>query len=90
MPEVGGLGTLVPRHAEAWGALGGHLSPEDVDFPRGQVNWRTEDVRFLLLPNPARLPAGWRDRIRARFGLRMRSPREFIAQQSANQAACPV
>jgi transposase InsO family protein len=23
-------------------------------------------------------------------GLRMRSPREFIAQQSANQAACPV
>ncbi len=38
------------------------------------------------------LPAWFEDynTIHPHSGLRMRSPREFIAQQSANQAACPV
>lgn len=55
------------------------------DYAR--VNPRPDAISVLQ-----KLPAWFEDynTIHPHSGLRMRSPREFIAQQSANQAACPV
>ncbi len=55
------------------------------DYAR--VNPRPDTISVLQ-----QLPAWFEDYNTAHphSGLRMRSPREFIAQQSANQAACPV
>jgi putative transposase len=55
------------------------------DYAR--VNPRPDAISVLQ-----QLPVWFEDynTIHPHSGLRMRSPREFIAQQSANQAACPV
>lgn len=55
------------------------------DYAR--VNPRPDAISVLQ-----QLPAWFEDynTVHPHSGLRMRSPREFIAQQSANQAACPV
>lgn len=52
-----------------------------------RVNPRPDALSVLQ-----RLPAWFADynAVRPHCGLRMLSPREFIAQQSATQAACPV
>ncbi|WP_157985966.1 integrase core domain-containing protein [Teichococcus vastitatis] len=55
------------------------------DYAR--VNPRPDAISVLQ-----QIPAWFEDynTIHPHSGLRMRSPREFIAEQSANHAACPV
>lgn len=69
VPAIGGFRTLDAGHAEVWPRLRGSLSPDYGAYPRGWVNWRAEDDRYLLLLDPVLLGRGWRDRIAARFRL---------------------
>lgn len=71
VPSVSGFRTLELGHAEAWPRLRGSLSPDYGDYPRGRVNWRAEDDRYLLLLDPVLLRGDWRERIAARFRLPM-------------------
>lgn len=67
--EHGGFRTLDLGHAEAWPRLRGSLARDYGDYPRGRVNWRAEDDRFLLLLDAVLLSLGWRDGIARRFAL---------------------
>lgn len=68
VPLVGGFRTNEVGHAEAWPPLRGSLSQDYGDYPRGRVNWRAEDERYLLLLDPVLL-GGWHDRVALRFCL---------------------
>ncbi len=67
--EVGGFRTHDVGHAQAWARLRGSLSRDYSDYPRGRVNWRAEDERFLLLLDPVLIQGGWCDCIARRFCL---------------------
>lgn len=51
--EIGGFRTLEEGHVDVWEAVRRDVPAlrhhEYEDFPRGRVNWRAEDDRFLLL-----------------------------------------
>jgi hypothetical protein len=69
VPLIGGFRTHEVGHAQAWPRLRGSLSREYGDYPRGRVNWRAEDERYLLLLDPVLCRDGWRERIMHRFYL---------------------
>src|ERR1700760_2530123 len=61
VPEIGGFKTLDEGHVDIWPLIQRReaaLRPfEYDDFPRGRVNWRASDDRWLLLLDP-KLRAG--------------------------------
>ncbi|WP_424140427.1 hypothetical protein [Roseomonas chloroacetimidivorans] len=69
VPEIGGFRTLDEGHVDAWPQLGGHLDPDYGAYPRGRVNWRAEDGRFLLLHDPVLSRDGWIARVAECFVL---------------------
>ena len=69
IPDIGGFRTVEEGHVDAWPRLGGHLDPDYDSFPRGRVNWRREDDRFLLLLDPVLVRRGWTSRLMEHFGL---------------------
>lgn len=69
VPEIGGFRTLDEGHIDVWPRLGRHLDPDYGAHPRGRVNWRMEDDRFLLLHDPVLWRGGWIARIAERFAL---------------------
>jgi hypothetical protein len=54
--EIGGFKTLDEGHVDVWPTLQRHdqtLADYEYDyFPRGRVNWRKEDERWLLVLDP--------------------------------------
>ena len=69
VPEIGGFRTLDGGHVDVWPRFGRGLSPDYDTYPRGRVNWRLEDDRFLLLLDPVLLRDGWVTRLLVRFAL---------------------
>ena len=67
--EIGGFRTLDEGHVDVWPRLGGHLDPDYGAYPRGRVNWRAEDDRFLLLHDPVLARGDWIARIVERFAM---------------------
>ena len=57
VPEIAGFKTLDEGHVDIWPLIQRReaaLRPfEYDDFPRGRVNWRASDDRWLLLLDPA-------------------------------------
>jgi len=53
VPEIGGFKTLDEGHVDVWPRITRRwpnlLGLPYEHFPRGRVNWRAEDDRFLLL-----------------------------------------
>jgi hypothetical protein len=69
VPLIGGFRTLNDGHAEVWRRFRGHLSLDYGDYPRGRVNWREEDQRYLLLLDPVLLRQGGRAAVLSHFWL---------------------
>ena len=73
VPAIGGFRTLEAGHVDLWPRIrqktGPEVTGEYEDFPRGRVNWREEDQRFLLLLDPMLHRPGWVARVRAMFAL---------------------
>lgn len=69
VPEIGGFRTLDDGHVDVWPRFGRGLSPDYDTYPRGRVNWRLEDDRFLLLLDPVLLRDDWVAHLLVRFAL---------------------
>ncbi len=73
VPEIGGFRTMEAGHVNIWPRIRREAGPQVVgeydDYPRGRVNWREEDQRFLLLLDPVLNRPGWITRLLARFAL---------------------
>ena len=73
VPEIGGFRTLESGHVDLWArikqAAGVDVVGEYEDYPRGRVNWREEDQRFLLLLDPVLSRPTWVARVMAHFAL---------------------
>lgn len=73
VPLIGGFRTMEAGHIDLWPRIRRDTRPgvmgEYEDHPRGRVNWREEDERFLLLLDPALRRPGWIARVMARFAL---------------------
>lgn len=71
--EIGGFRTLEAGHVDLWPRIkreaGAEVVGEYEDYPRGRVNWRTEDQRFLLLLDPVLSRPNWVARVMAYFAL---------------------
>ena len=73
VPQIGGFRTLEAGHVDLWPRIPGETGREVIgeyeDYPRGRVNWREEDQRFLLLLDPTLRRPSWVARVMARFAL---------------------
>ena len=73
VPQIGGFRTLEAGHVALWSRIRRETGPEVVgeyeDYPRGRVNWREEDQRFLLLLDPTLRRPSWVARVMACFNL---------------------
>lgn len=73
VPQIGGFRTLEAGHVELWPrirrAAGQEVVGEYEDHPRGRVNWREEDRRFLLLLDPTLRRRAWVARMMEIFAL---------------------
>ncbi len=73
VPQIGGFRTLEAGHVELWSRIRRVAGPEVIgeyeDYPRGRVNWREEDQRFLLLLDPTLRRPSWVARVMALFAL---------------------
>ena len=73
VPQIGGFRTLEAGHVDLWPRIRRQTSPEVIgeyeDYPRGRVNWREEDQRFLLLLDPTLRRPSWVARVMALFAL---------------------
>lgn len=73
VPEIAGFQTLDLGHVDVWPRIrreaGSQVRGEYEEFPRGRVNWRREDGRFLLLLDRSLNRPTWRTRLLVRFGL---------------------
>lgn len=71
--EIGGFRTLEAGHVDLWRHIRRSAGPQVTgnyeDYPRGRVNWRREDQRFLLLLDMVLQNAAWIARIMGRFRL---------------------
>jgi hypothetical protein len=70
---IGGFRTLEEGHVDLWTRIrreaGSEVYGEYEDYPRGRVNWREDDQRFLLLMDPTLLRPSWVARVMACFSL---------------------
>ena len=77
VPQIGGFRTLELGHVDLWPRIrretGREFIGEYEDYPRGRVNWREEDQRFLLLLDPTLCRPSWVARVMARFALPLAS-----------------
>lgn len=75
VPAIGGFRTLEAGHVDLWSGVrrraGRRVVGEYEDYPRGRVNWRDEDQRFLLLLDPVLHNPRWIARVADLFSLPM-------------------
>lgn len=69
IPDIGGFRTVEEGHVDVWPSLGRGLSRDYGTYPRGRVNWRAEDDRYLLLLDPTLLQDDWTNKLMERFAL---------------------
>lgn len=73
VPQIGGFRTLEAGHVDLWARIRRETGPQVIgeyeDYPRGRVNWREEDLRFLLLLDPTLRRPSWIARVMACFAL---------------------
>jgi hypothetical protein len=69
VPDIGGFRTLDDGHVDLWPTAAPEPNAGYEDFPRGRVNWREADRRFLLLLDPLLRRRIWINRIVCRFRL---------------------
>jgi len=73
VPDIGGFRTLEAGHVEVWPVVRRRCDPvppgQYEDYPRGRVNWREEDRRFLLLLDASLLRPLWTGKLIKVFDL---------------------
>ena len=67
--EIGGFRTLEDGHVDLWRRIAPDHFADYEDFPRGRVNWREADGKFLLLLDQTLRRREWIRRVVDRLGL---------------------